>query len=340
MKLVAQAPTRIDLAGATLDIHPLYLFQGGGLTINAAIDLTTEAVLQERDDEAIVLHSLDLESTVEADSLQELERLASDNALPLLVNIVRFYRPKGGFSLTTRSNVPAGSGLGGSSSLLIAVSSLLVQRHNLPMSKRQIIDCGADIEAMTIGIPTGKQDYYPAAFGDISALHFSIGQERREALTLSAAFRRRLAQSLLLGYSGASRFSGANNWDVVKRSIGRRQQMRPLLKRIAETAHELRQALVDEDLPRMGRCLRQEWDHRRQLAQGVSTPRVEMIFERAKEAGAWAGKICGAGGGGCFIVLAPPDRRDQVAAALEEAGGRLMDFQIDRSGVKVWEEES
>ncbi|HSR49678.1 MAG TPA: hypothetical protein VLV83_02550 [Acidobacteriota bacterium] len=341
LKLTAQAPTRIDLAGATLDIHPLYLFQGGrfreaGLTVNAAIDLTTQAVLEESGERGIELRSLDLDRTLKVDSLEELDQLQGADSLPLLANIVRFYRPRPGFRLTTRSNVPPGSGLGGSSSLLIAVSSLLVQRENRPVSKRQMIDWAADVEARTLGIPTGKQDYYPAAFGGLAALHFNIGRERREALNPSPNFLRRLDQSLLLGYSGASRFSGANNWAMLKRGIDDRAEMEPLLQRIAETASRMRQALLDEDLPQAGECLAEEWENRRRLAEGVSTPQLEEIFAQAREAGAWGAKVCGAGGGGCFVVLCPPERRALVGEAICRDGVRLLDPGLRGHGVRVW----
>lgn len=339
MKLTAQAPTRIDLAGATLDIYPLYLFQDGGLTVNAALDLTTQAVLEEKEGAGIELRSLDLKETIKADSLEALDQGQDSRRLPLLSNIVRFYRPRPGFVLTTRSNVPPGSGLGGSSSLLIAVSSLLVQRENRPVSKRQIIDWGAQIEARTLGIPTGKQDYYPAAFGGLAALHFDIAAERREAIELSPGFRRRLGQSLLLGYSGASRFSGANNWAMLKRCIDQRDEMAPLLERIGQTAAEMRRALLEEDLVFVGRCLEMEWENRRRLARGVSTPQLEDTFRRARQAGAWGAKVCGAGGGGCFVVLAPAERRGQVAQAIRESGARLLDAKLRMEGVRVWEDD-
>ncbi|MEE8586165.1 MAG: hypothetical protein V3T83_15080 [Acidobacteriota bacterium] len=337
MKLKVQAPTRIDLAGATLDIHPLYVFEGGGLTLNAAVDLCSEVEIESRPDGRIHLESLDQGVSRSAASIDRLGGQGEDSKLALLVNILRFYRPRGGLSIRTRSQAPSGSGLGGSSSILVSLSSALVQWENLPCNKTQIIDYGAEIEAQTIGVPTGKQDYYPAAFGGFSALWFSLSGARREPLPLSAQFVARLNDRLILGYSGASRFSGASNWSVLKSYVERRGATRDHMKSIQRTARRMRQCLLEEDFPGLADCLREEWSNRRRLAPGVSTERLESIFEAASRAGAEASKVCGAGGGGCFISLAAEGCRPAVEEAISAQGGRVLDYRFAASGVRVAE---
>ncbi len=337
MRLKVQAPTRIDLAGATLDIHPLYIFEGGGLTLNAAIDLCSQVEIESRPDGKIQLQSLDQGVSQVADSIDQLQAEGEHSKLALLVNILRFYRPRGGLTVRTLSQVPSGAGLGGSSSLLVSLSSALVQWENLPCSKTRIIDYGAEIEARSIGIPTGKQDYYPAAFGGISALWFSVRGVRREPLALSEGFVRSLQQRLILGYSGASRFSGASNWSVLKSYVEQRGATRECMQSILRTARQMRECLLEEDISALADCLRQEWSNRRKLAAEVSTERLESLFEAARCAGAEASKVCGAGAGGCFISLAAPGRRGSVEEAITAQGGKVLDYRFAASGVRVAE---
>ena len=338
MKLKVQAPTRIDLAGATLDIHPLYIFEGGGLTLNAAVNLFSEVELESHPEGKFRLESLDQGVSQTADSIGQLEVEGENSKLALLVNILRFYRPQGGIIVRTRNYAPSGAGLGGSSSLLISLSTALVQWGNLPISKTQIIDFGAEIEAQTIGIPTGKQDYYPAAFGGISALWFSVGGTRREPLPLSKEFTGRLQQRLILGYSGASRFSGASNWSVLKKYVEGCGDTRIHMKSIKKTAEQLRRCLLEEDFSGLADCLRQEWGNRRKLAPEVSTQRLEAIFQAARQAGAEASKVCGAGGGGCFITLVGEGRRAKVEQAIAAQGGQVLEYRFTASGVRVTEQ--
>lgn len=335
MKLTVQAPTRIDLAGGTLDVHPLYVFEGGALTVNAAIDLYSRVEIESRDDGRIRLMAQDFDASLEVASLQDLDPDEAGQALDLIVRILRFYRPSGGLTIRTSSQVPAGSGLGGSSSLLVALSAALVQWENRPISKLEMIDWGAEIEAESIGIPTGKQDYYPPAFGGICALRLGMTGVRREPIELSAAFSARLQESLVLGYSGASRFSGTNNWEVLKGYVEKRRETIQSVRRLKSTAERTYKALKKEDLEELARCLDEEWSNRRGLAPGVSTPEVEGIFADARAAGAWSLKLCGAGGGGCFCALVPAQKRDEVVRAIQARKGRVLDCRLEAAGVRV-----
>lgn len=335
MKLRVRAPTRIDLAGGTFDIHPLYVFEGGGLTLNAAIDLFCEVEVSLRQDDRISIESVDLGRQRIFGSLSELASATDLDSLDLLVRISRFYLNRAGIALRTRSNVPPGSGLGGSSSLLVALSTALVIFQDLPYDKSRIIDCGADIEAQSIGVPTGKQDYFAAAFGGFSALRFAPGSVRREAMNLSPSFLEELHGALVLGYCGASRFSGSVNWNVLKSYVEKDKATRSALRSIKETTKTMHRSLLDEDLSRFGRCLGDEWRNRRALAEGVSNERIEKLFDGILEAGSAAVKICGAGGGGCFVALTRPGRRYQVEEAIRAQGGEVLEYRFANQGVHV-----
>ena len=202
MSLKVTAPTRIDLAGGTLDIYPLYILENGGLTLNAAINLCSEVKVEPRPDPGIGIHARDLDLVLEAPGLEGLHSEGKFSPLDLIVRVLKFYKPSRGLNVWTKTNLPPGSGLGGSSSLVISLSSALVQLENLPISKNQIIDFGANIEMQSIRIPTGKQDYYPAAFGGFSALWFELDGVSRESLLFSGQFLTQFQSRMLLGYTG------------------------------------------------------------------------------------------------------------------------------------------
>ena len=337
MKLKVSAPTRVDLAGATLDIYPLYLFEGGGVTLNAAIDLCARVEIETRLDNRIGLEAADLGLSLEAGGLDEFASKAEKTPLDLIARVLQFYQPSQGLNILTRSEVPAGSGLGGSSALLVSLSTALVQMENRPFSKMQIINFGADIEAQSLRIPTGKQDYFSAAYGGFNALWFELEGARRERLIFSEVFLKQLQSQILVGYSGESRFSGMNNWSVVKRYIDNRESAGGKLAKIRQTALAMYQRLKEEDLSGFADCLAQEWSNRKQLAPGVTNSAIDDIFAAAHQAGALASKICGAGGGGCFITLVEKGCQEAVKKAILDNGGEILGYHFSDRGVRVVE---
>jgi D-glycero-alpha-D-manno-heptose-7-phosphate kinase len=164
MKVSVTVPTRIDLAGGTLDVYPLYLFEDGGLTVNAAINVYGHVTVEERPDVQIHIRSEDTGAEEAFASLAEMSS-SIGSGLDLAKRALRFYckhsDPRRGMNVTLRSEAPCGSGLGASSALLVALSSALNEIENLGLSKDRVIDLAANIEAQVISIPTGKQDYFP-----------------------------------------------------------------------------------------------------------------------------------------------------------------------------------
>lgn len=339
MKITARTPNRIDLAGGTLDIYPLYIFLQGGYTLNAAIDLYSDVEIETRADDLFVLESQDLNETLEI-SRQDLESGQADNGtFRLIVAALRYYQPPTGLRVVTRNGAPKGSGLGASSALLIALSGALDRLNRSFAEGETLIRAAADLEAWTIGIPTGKQDYYAALYGGLQALHFNMRGVRRERLNLSAEFMTGLNAGLVLSFTGESHFSGTNNWNMTKRYVDDMGDSRAALRAIQQTSAQLYQALLQEDLDTVYALLNQEWHNRKSLAEGVSTPQIERMIAAATEAGARANKICGAGGGGCLLTLCPPDRRQAVEAALEQTGAQLMSHRIVGHGLQVHEHD-
>lgn len=333
MVITATAPTRMDLAGGTLDIWPLYLFEGEGITVNAAIDVSSHVRVETRGDSRIRLTAEDAGESLEVGSLEE---LPYGGTFDLIVRILRFYAPKTGLNVTTKSDAPRGSGLGASSSLLIALSHVLNRLNSSGYTPDQIIDFGANIEAQCIGIPTGKQDYYPPTYGGVNAIWFQVQGNKVESLG-GEDLMSELEKWVVLSYTGISRFSGTNNWNMMKRYIDRRGTTVENLRRIKETAYRMREILLARDFYGFAALVDEEWRNRRSLAKGVSNARIDRIMQAAKDAGALSSKICGAGGGGCMITVVEPARREAVEGALNKAGAKVMQYRISRTGVQVEE---
>ena len=328
MRIEASAPTRIDLAGGTLDIWPLYLFHPGAQTINVAINLRAHATIETRSDSRIVIHSEDTGATVEADDWRELR---DRRELRLLSLLAHFFEARG-ITLTTACTSPAGAGIAGSSALNVAVCAALAQWNNTHYEPEALLRVAMNVEAQAIGVPTGLQDYRPALYGGIAALELDAGGVRRVPLDVDASD---LERRLVLCYTGQPRDSGTNNWDIMKAHIDGDRHVFDCFERIRDTAVAMRGAIARGDWNAVGQAIGEEWENRQRLALWVSTPVIDALIARAMRAGASAAKVCGAGGGGCLFCYGPPDRRDAIREALARGGARLLEFRIDQHGLAL-----
>lgn len=330
MRITSSAPTRIDLAGGTIDIWPLYLFHQPAVTINAAISLRAHCTIESRADGRVVIVSEDTGERVEADSPGALG--VATLALP--ARLVKHFNASG-LTLTTRSDSPVGAGIAGSSTLNIALIAALASFTGQAMTADEQLELAKNIEAQVIDVPTGVQDYRPALYGGVSAVELTVTGIRRVPMSVDPAA---LASRIVLAYTGATRNSGINNWDMMKRHIDGEAGVVTAFGRIAEFAREMRGTLEQGDWIATGRALAAEWDNRKRLAPGVTTPAIDALLSQAMAAGAWAGKVCGAGGGGCLFCLTPPERHADVSAALAAGGARLLPFTIETDGVRLTRE--
>lgn len=333
MRIESKAPTRVDLAGATLDIWPLYLFHPGAVTINAAITRYASCVIETHapGDDSIHLVSRDTKREENFASFSAMVK-AKRYHLPLLAEIAKFFEPQGGFTLTTDSEAPAGAGIGGSSAMAVAICAALDRFTAAGKSKVDWIHISRDAEGIVIKVPTGTQDHYPPAFGGAAAIELPPGGERRVELRLDT---RELERRLVLCYTGKPRQSGINNWEVFKAHIDGKKKVRANLESIAEVAQAMRVALEKTDWTETGRLMREDWNFRKRNLPTISTKMIDRIIEGARRKGALSGKVCGAGGGGCVVMLIEPDARAAVEKAVAGAGGQLLPMKIDRSGVQV-----
>jgi D-glycero-alpha-D-manno-heptose-7-phosphate kinase len=310
----ARAWCRVDLAGGTLDIWPLGLLHGAAATVNVAIDVAVEVRVEPAERYGVRQGDV----FVAADSPADLAA-QPDGALVGLVASALDLPP---LLATLTSGSPRGGGLGASSAMTVALIGAAERAFALPhRATAQCVRLARDLEARLMALPTGIQDHYAALLGGALAIHHRAGGEQVRRLDVDLAA---LGDSLVVVYTGQSHFSAGQNWQVVRGRLDGDAQVATLFGGIAKVAGQVEAALAAGDLPAVGSLMDEEWRLRRQLAGGISTPAIERLLDLAAGLGAWGGKACGAGGGGCLALLCPPDRKPRIAAALTDAGGQLL----------------
>jgi D-glycero-alpha-D-manno-heptose-7-phosphate kinase len=234
--------------------------------------------------------------------------------------------------VTTDCKAPAGSGLGGSSTLGIALASALDRFATGGRGPEEILALVRCCETQVLAIPTGEQDYHPALRGGPLALRYTVEGTKVERLAVDLEGLRR--RTMLID-TGVSRNSGISNWDIFKHHLDGDAVVRGALQETSDAAHEMRRALERSDWDGAGRALQREWQARLQLSPAVTSPRIDTILDVARQAGAVAGKVCGAGGGGCLVLWAEPEAHEAIAARLRTHDATLLDFRYISRGVQV-----
>jgi len=332
MIIESSAPTRVDLAGGTIDIWPLYLFHAGATTVNFALSLRARARLQTFDDQRIILESRDRQTRIET-TIDRIDELAEDKRLELVSKMVHFFRPQTGFHLLTHSEAPAGAGISGSSALAIALVGALNRLTGDRYEKSKFIEIAANVETTVIRVPAGIQDFYPAFYGSASCLHLRADGVEREHLAID---EEELARRFVICYTGEPRNSGINNWDVFKRHVDGDADLFEIFERIRDAAVQMREALLAGDWIAVGEIMRQAYPNRKRLAPNITTPHMDALVEKALANGAEAAKVCGAGGGGCIAFLCAAGRQRDVEEALKgEAGAEVLSWKVSREGLTV-----
>jgi D-glycero-alpha-D-manno-heptose-7-phosphate kinase len=330
-RVSAKAPCRVDLAGGTIDIWPLYLYHPGAVTVNFAINRYASCVVETRRDSQIVLRSQDLAAEETFSSLDAL-RTARRYRLPLPACTVRFFALPTGVTVTTHSESPAGAGISGSSALMIAMASAFNRLDGARRPLETVREIAQNIESQVICVPTGCQDYYPAIYGGVSAIELTEAGIFRKPIALDFED---LNERIVLAYTGKPRNSGINNWEVMKAHLDGDRAIRRNFDRIASIAAAMRNALERADWNETARLLREEWKHRRKNAPGISTPLIDRLIDASRKAGAAGAKVCGAGGGGCVFFLVERGAGSRVAAAIEREGAQVLPVRISPRGVQV-----
>jgi D-glycero-alpha-D-manno-heptose-7-phosphate kinase len=314
-----------------MDIWPLYLFHPGAVTVNFAVNVQTRCRIKRLDGKQIRFRSLD---TGRAEEFASLDALCSAKRFrhPLAGYLTRFFAPEGGFELETNSESPAGAGISGSSALMIASTAALARFTGRELALEKIREIAQNVEAQLIRVPTGCQDYYPALYGGVSAIHLEPDGIHHETIRIAPE---ELDDRFVLAYTGAPRQSGINNWRVFKAHINGDRRIFANFERIGQIARAMHAAVSHADWPEVARLLREEWKLRKTNAPRISAPLIEKLIKAASKAGAQAAKVCGAGGGGCVVFLAEPETKEAVAAAIRDNGGQVLPATVAREGLTV-----
>ncbi|MGD0583546.1 MAG: dehydrogenase [Bacteroidales bacterium] len=338
MIIRSKAPLRIGLAGGGTDVSP-YSDIYGGAVLNATVNLYAYATIEPRENGSIILRSVDkmTESEFRAD-----RTLAIDGNFDLIKGvynrIIREYDlPPKSFTITTFVDAPAGSGLGTSSTLVTAVLGAFSEWLNLSLSDYDLAKLAHDIERNDLSMAGGKQDQYAATFGGVNFMEFfENGKVIVNPLRVKDQILNELSNNIVLFYTKTSRISS----EIIK--IQQKNVQDGSLKaleamhRIKEITIQMKEAILKGKLDMIGELLNISWEFKKLMADGITNPQIDEIYEVAIKAGATGGKISGAGGGGFMFFYCPGNRRYDVIHALEQFGGQAKRFEFTKNGLETW----
>ena len=328
--LIVRAPTRISFGGGGTDLEAYYA-EYGGLVVSAAINRYCYLVVVPDDADRVEIKTAECGAFGLASPNGHSQKTA--HALPRAA--LRHFGIERALRLYLASEVPAGTGLGSSSSKAVALAKGLGSLLGMDLSAEEVAELACELEIGRLGMPIGRQDQYAAAFGGLNVITFEAEGVRVEALTVAPADRRRLQRSLMLFFTGSSRLSTT----ILRRQRQRTANAMPVvlesLHAIKGLAVEMRQALEQGKIDRLGELLDLSWELKKRLAPDITNPFIDDCYWLARANGALGGKITGAGGGGFLLLYCPPSRQPRVAEALRAKGLVRVDFDFDHSGVQV-----
>lgn len=325
----ASAPVRIDFAGAWTDVPP-FSTREGGRVISAALALHAHVnVLPGGHGVHLVAEDLGSTVTLEADGTR-----AGVGNVPLLEAAVRRW-PPGPATVTSRTDVPQGSGLGSSGACSVAVAAALLHARGEQLGASDLAHIAWELETRDAAIPGGKQDQYMAALGGFQDLTFRDPDVSHHPIAVDREFAAELARSLVLCWTGASRLSGGTISRVMQAYERGERGINAALHGLRDAADAMIAAFLAADLAAIGAALDANWRHQQELDAGMRTPLMATLEARARAAGAIGAKAAGSGAGGCMVFLAPGRERD-VARVLEAEGSSLLPVEWSWEGVRTW----
>jgi D-glycero-alpha-D-manno-heptose-7-phosphate kinase len=328
----ARAPLRLSFCGGGTDVSP-YPEEHGGMVLSATINQYAYGSLRPRRDSRVTLASLDYDIVAKYDHPR---RMKFDGNLDLIKAVVRSFKVKRGADLWVHSDAPPGSGLGSSSTLVVALIGVMAEWLKQPLSSYEIAELAYRIERIDMKLAGGKQDQYASAFGGFNFIEFLRDSTLVTPLRIRTDVLAELEYRLLLCYMGQTRQSA----QIIERQVESYREGKTgtieALHRLKSETLEMKRALLMGDVDGMGELLHQAWENKKQLDHAISNSHVDKLYQLARKEGAIGGKMPGAGGGGYFLLLTRFDRKHRVAAALEQHGGQVVPFQFERRGMTAW----
>lgn len=338
MIIRSKAPFRLGLAGGGTDVSP-YSDQFGGAVLNATVNLFAYASIVPRSDGTIKFLAANLDQTL---YYEERESLPINGTLDLQKGIYnrivrQFKTGPLSFELTTNMDVPSGSGLGTSSTLVVAILGAFVAWLKLPLGDYDIAQLAYSIEREDLAMAGGKQDQYAATFGGINFIEFQANNKVIvNPLRIKKEWINELQMNLVLFYTKTSRES-AKIIEIQANNVSTKQE-KPLqaMHELKEQAFGMKEALLRGDFKLIGKLLDSSWQEKKKMATGISNTMIDEIYDCAKESGALGGKISGAGGGGFMIFFVDDHKRHAVVNCLHQFSGEVWNFSICEEGLTTW----
>lgn len=326
----AKSPVRISFAGGGTDLTT-YFYKESGVVLNATINKFAHAVLEKRDDSLIKIHSNDLNLKVECNEITE---LVFDGKLDLIKSLIRLLKPDFGFELKTYSDVPPGSGLGGSAVLLSAIIGAFNNFRENKFNDYEISELAFHAERVELELAGGWQDQYATVFGGFNFMEFRNHENIINPLRISDDIIYELEDSLILCYSGINHNSG-NIHDDQKENMNKEEQ-KEYAKLSKDIAYEMKSRLLKGKLDDFGELLHKAWSVKKHFSSRITSPFLDEIYDYALDYGAIGGKLLGAGGGGYFLFYVPTHNKIQLMNALRDKNLEIETFTFDNLGLRNW----
>lgn len=339
MIIRSKAPLRLGLAGGGTDVSP-YSELFGGVVLNSTIDLYAYCNLELTDTGTISFWAADRDEYWEGKTSKRLEL---DGNLDLhkglynrIVNQFDIRQPLS-FRMTTYSDVPAGSGLGSSSTLVVAMLKAMDEWLQLTLGDYELAHLAYEIERLDVGLSGGKQDQYAATFGGFNFIEFQPGDRVLvNPLRIKNWIINELECSMLLLHTGTSRESSKIIDEQTRNTELGNQTALQAMHELKEDAYHLKESILRGDLASFSRILNKSWESKKRMASAITNPRLDYIYDMAIEAGACAGKVTGAGGGGFMMFVVKPERKIHLRNALSNVEGSLINFHFTKNGTQAW----
>lgn len=334
----SKAPLRLGLAGGGTDVAPYSELYGGSI-LNATISMYAYATIIPRKDGMIVFHSIDKNENLQFKSISN---LPIDSRLELHKGIYNrvvkdFTHMPLSFELTTYVDAPPGSGLGTSSTLVVAILGAFAEWLNLPLGEYDLAHLAYEIERVDLGMAGGKQDQYAATFGGVNFMEFSSEDKVIvNPLRIRDKYLDELAHNLILYHTETSRLSSKIIEQQSKNVTDRNEKTIEAMHKLKEQSVMMKNAILRGELDRIGEILDFGWQFKKNMATGISNPMIDEIYETAIKAGATGGKISGAGGGGFIFFYCPGTTRSNVIEALKRFGGQSKRYEFTSKGLSAW----
>ncbi len=341
MIIRSKAPLRIGLAGGGTDVSPFSDIYGGAI-LNATVSLYAYANILPRKDGKIVFRLNDRQEYYEYASDLQLPLDGKADLLKAIYNKItnKFTNKALSFEISTFVDAPPGSGLGTSSTLVVAVLGAFAEWLSLPLGEYDLAHLAYEIERVDMAMAGGKQDQYAATFGGFNFMEFYENDKVIiNPLRIKDRIMNELSNNILLFYTQTSR----NSSDIIeqqqKNVNAKNTKSIEAMQKLKEQSIMMKEALLKGELNQIGEILNMGWQYKKQMAEGISTTLFEELYETALKAGATGGKISGAGGGGFIFFYCPGNTRYEVIKSLEKFGGSFQRYEFTKQGLETWVSE-